>query len=67
MFRGSKKGLKEDLLLFGSLRARLRVMMNHENEAQTRNQEKLIRTPKPIVINDDMNAKRNEDLTRESM
>jgi hypothetical protein len=31
--------------------------MNHENEAQTRNQEKLIRTPKPIVISDDMDTK----------
>jgi hypothetical protein len=36
---------------------RSRVTMNHANEPQTRNQEKLIRTPEPIVISDDMGTK----------
>jgi hypothetical protein len=33
------------------------VIMNHANEAQTHNQEKLISTPKPIVISDGMDTK----------
>jgi hypothetical protein len=41
---------------------RSRVIMNHANEAQTRNQENLIRTPEPIVINDSMDTKSNQDL-----
>ena len=32
-------------------------IVNHANEAHTRNQEKLIRTPEPIVISDDMDTK----------
>jgi hypothetical protein len=36
---------------------RSRVIMNHANEAQTRNQEKLLRTPEPIVISDGMDTK----------
>jgi hypothetical protein len=32
-------------------------IMNHANEAHTRNQEKLKRTPQPIVISDSMDAK----------
>jgi hypothetical protein len=67
MFKESEKGLKKTHHCLGVPRVRSRVMMNHANEAQTRNQEKLIRTPEPIVINDDMDAKRNEDLTRASM
>jgi hypothetical protein len=42
-------------------------MVKHGNEAQTRNQEKLIRTLEPIVINDGMDSTSNEDITRESM
>jgi hypothetical protein len=34
-----------------------RMIMNHANEAQTLNQEKLLRTPEPIVISDDMETK----------
>jgi hypothetical protein len=41
MFRGSEKGLKEDLLyLLGVMRVRSRVKKNHANEAQTHNQKK---------------------------
>jgi hypothetical protein len=36
---------------------RSRVIMNHANEAHTHNQEKLIRTPEPIVISDNMDTK----------
>jgi hypothetical protein len=36
---------------------RLRVIMHDANEAQTRNQDKLVRTPKPMVISDDMDTK----------
>jgi hypothetical protein len=32
-------------------------IMNHANEAHTRNQEKLIRTPEPTVITNSMDAK----------
>jgi hypothetical protein len=32
-------------------------MMNHASEAQTCNQEKLKRTPEPIIISDDMDTK----------
>jgi hypothetical protein len=37
---------------------RSRVIMHHANEVQTRNQDKLKRTPRPIVINDNMDAKK---------
>jgi hypothetical protein len=41
MFRGSEKGLKEDpFKILGVPRVRLRVIKNHANEAQTRNQDK---------------------------
>jgi hypothetical protein len=57
MFRGSEKGLKEDPLCFlGVPRVRSRVKRNHANEAQTRNQEKLWRTPEPIVVSDSMDT-----------
>jgi hypothetical protein len=46
---------------------RSKVIMNHGSEAQTRNHEKLKRTPEPVVINDDMDAKSNEGITRASM
>jgi hypothetical protein len=36
---------------------RSRVIMHHANEAQTHNQDKLIRTPEPIVISDGMDTK----------
>jgi hypothetical protein len=44
-------------VFLGVSRVRSRVIMNHSNEAQTRNQGKLIRTPKPIIISDSMDAK----------
>jgi hypothetical protein len=37
MFRGSEKGLKEDLLFLGVLRVRSKVRMNHASEARTHN------------------------------
>jgi hypothetical protein len=36
---------------------RSRAIMDHANEAQTHNQDKLIRTLEPIVISDDMETK----------
>jgi hypothetical protein len=36
---------------------RSRVIRNHANEAQTHNQEKLVRTLGPIVISDSMDTK----------
>jgi hypothetical protein len=56
MFRGSEKGLKEDPYVLGVLRVRSREIMNHANEAHTRNQTKLKMTLKPIVISDSMDA-----------
>jgi hypothetical protein len=57
MFRGSEKGLKEDLLcLFGVPSMRSRVKRNHANEAQTHNPEKTTRTPKPTMIRDNMDT-----------
>jgi hypothetical protein len=55
MFRGSEKGLKEDLLcFFGVQRVRPRVERNHANDAQIGNQGKLWRTLEPIVVSDSM-------------
>jgi hypothetical protein len=34
-----------------------RVIRNYGNEAQTRNQEKIVRTPEPIVVSDNMDTK----------
>jgi hypothetical protein len=36
---------------------RSRVIQNHANEAQTRNQGKLVRTLGPIVVSDNMDTK----------
>jgi hypothetical protein len=36
---------------------RSRVIRNHENEAQTRDQEKLIKNPEPKVVSDGMDTK----------
>jgi hypothetical protein len=36
---------------------RSKVIMNHASEAQTRNQETLKMTPKPIIISDSMDTK----------
>jgi hypothetical protein len=36
---------------------RSKAIMNHAGEAQTRNQEKIKRTPDPIIISDGMDTK----------
>jgi hypothetical protein len=40
IFRGSEKGLKEDPLCFGSPEGEVKMILHHENEAQTHNQDK---------------------------
>jgi hypothetical protein len=40
MFIESKKGLKKTHFCLGVPRVRSRVMMNHENEPQTHNQDR---------------------------
>jgi hypothetical protein len=43
-------------MVLGVPRVRSRVKMNHANEAQTHNQEKLWGTPEPIVVSDSMDT-----------
>jgi hypothetical protein len=43
-------------MFVGVTRVRSRVIRNHENEAQTRNQGKLKGTPEPIVVSDSMDT-----------
>jgi hypothetical protein len=41
---------------------RSKVIKNHASEDQTRNQERLKRTPKPIIISDGMKTKNSTKI-----
>ena len=47
---GMKRAQKKTCYVLGVPRVRSRVIMHHAIEAQTCNQDKIIRTPKPMVI-----------------